>query len=628
MKNILLLFSLFLSFISLSQDLSKKLAEQSNYLFTINGGVITEQVSKEEISSSEVFHEMMDEFFRGHAKVENLDELGIDYNQRIYFSAEQGNDVQFSLMTYHIKDISAFERLVNSSEYNPTFETKNGLNYLSYDEQSKLVWNKSYALLITVYYNGQEYNDWGYNGYFYDDYFYEEYEYAEEVAVEVEEVPLEEMTEEEWNAYMKEKDEERERKRKEREEKRKKKEQEKAERKEKREAIEQEELNKRITQFFSDELLNSKKYLPLELDEEAAATFWYPNYISFLDPFFYGVGYYYYRPYPFYGGLFGMTNFFNGEIVVNGYLEENQLRMDAKMNYFGDLEDTYANIFSQKIDKSYANFLSESDLGFMSLSVNTEEILNEYPNLIENMMSMYDTSFTEEYKLFAELFTIAVDEKAIAELFTGDALIIMNGLGMKEVTKYVYEYDEEYNYERVLKTQMELLPDFSFISGSNRPDIIEKFVKLGLKHELLESIKDGYKFIDKHNDFPLPVYFTYTDEHFIFTSDADKMSSYKSQEKGDASKDQKNLLLKNNGAFHLNAKDLVGKILMSEEVRRSERRIFTAMESEISTIDAYMKYEKGGNHIVATAPVPESEENGAKYLLHFFNKMILAEKRR
>jgi hypothetical protein len=530
-----------------------------------------------------------------------------------------------------LKDISAFERLVNSSRYAPTFETKNDLNSLSYDDHSKLVWNKEYALLITIYYTGQEYSEWGNDYTDYDDYYYQDYESTDAVeAIEEQLEPrLEEMTEEEWKAYIKEKDGEKERKKKEREEKKKKQQQEKAERDGKRKAIEALELDKRITQFFSDQLLNNAAHLQLELDEDAAATFWYPNYTSFLEPFFYSAGYGF-NPYTRYGifsGMFGMSNFFSGGIVANGYLEENHIRLDMKMKYYGNLEEIYAAIFKQKIDKSFGNFLTEKDLGFASLSVNTEEILNEYPKLIEGMMSIYDTSYNEEYKLFAELFSICVDEKAISELITGDALFIMNDLGMKKVTKYTYKYDEEYNYERVLTTQMELTPDFSFISGTNRPDIVEKFVNLGLKYALISATNDGYKFEDKFNDFPISAYFTYTDNHMIFTSDAAKMSAYKALSKGNAVKDKKNLLLKNNGAFYLNAKELVSKIL-SSDIGDRDKRMFLAMESEISTIQASMKHEKGGNHIIATAPVPETEANGAKYLLHFFNKMILAEKRR
>ena len=149
---------------------------------------------------------------------------------------------------------------------------------------------------------------------------------------------MEEMTEEEWKEHMRLEDEKREKERLEREERRLQKEKEKEEKKAKREAITAEALDKRITQFFSDDLLNSGEHIKLKLDETAAVTFWYPNYISIMDPLFYGVSYGY-RPYPFYGGLFGMTNFFNGEVIANGYLDENQLRMDMKMSYFGDLEE-------------------------------------------------------------------------------------------------------------------------------------------------------------------------------------------------------------------------------------------------------------------------------------------------
>ena len=168
MKKLLLCTLLISCTITFGQDLYKKLSARSNYLFTINGGVITDKVSPEEISSSETFKTMMHEFLRGHAEVENLNEFGVDYTQRIFFSSEHGSDVQFNIITYKIKDKYAFEKLVNSSRYEPTFEVKNGLNHLSYDAESKLVWNDSHALLITVDYTGPEFSECG----GYDDYNY------------------------------------------------------------------------------------------------------------------------------------------------------------------------------------------------------------------------------------------------------------------------------------------------------------------------------------------------------------------------------------------------------------------------------------------------------------------------
>ena len=611
MKSLLLSLTAFLSLTSFGQEIADKISNKANYVFSINGAPTLQQVAANDISASSLFKEMIDEFFRGHGEIHSLDQIGIDYSKRIFFAGEYSDDISINYMAYELKDVAQFEALVKGTEYETKYEEKDGLKVLAYDYDSKLYWNDKLAILISGYYAGQEYNDWGW---------YDNHEEIEQVYP-----PIEDMTEDQWKEYMEMKD-------KKREEERKKDEEEKRKKAQKREEFTENGLENRVKVFFSDELKNKGENLGLSLNKEANATFWYANYISFMDPFMYGMGgynrHYYGGPFGF-GGLFGMTNFFNGEMITDLYLEEDQIRMDGKMKYYGDIQKAYKKIFSQKINPSFTKMVSENDLGYISMSSNTEAFLEEYPNIIENMLTIYYSTYAEEYSLFGDLFAIAVDEEAISDLITGDVMFVFHDMGMKSVEYYSYDYDENYNYEKTLKTRTELVPDLSFIVGTNRQDIMNRFVKIGLKYELLEKIDGGYLFTESNREFPFKVYASVQDNFVIFSNSQNDIKAITSGNVADAiSGGKKKDISKNANAVYFNIKEFMKELLLSDEVRGRDKEMFNLIKDDLTEARGTMHFEKDGSVFEATAPIPSNHENASIYLLHTIDKMINHTKKR
>ncbi|MFT4601756.1 MAG: hypothetical protein ACI857_001939 [Arenicella sp.] len=628
MKSILIAFALFVSIQSIGQDIADKISNKANYVFTINGEATLQQVSANDISSSQVFQETISELMRGHGKVHSLDQLGIDYGQRIFFVGEYTEEASLNYMAYHIKDLAQFETLVKGSRYEPKFEEKDGLKILTYDYDSKLIWNDDLAILISGYYVGEEYGEKGWYDYGYDDHYYEESTAVEEA---LEAIPaIEDMTEAEWRKYMEQQDLKREEERKKREEEKLKKEQEREEKRLKREESISKSLETRAKQFFSDEIKNNNEAIGLELNDDANATFWYANYISFMDPIMYGSYYPSYGRSPFgFGGLFGMTNLFSGSMIIDLFLEEEQIRIDGKMNYYGEIQEAYSKIFSQKINASFPKMISDKDLGYISMSASTEEFLNEYPNIIENMLNVYDTAYTDEYSLFADLFTVAVDEDAIAELITGDALFIFHDMGMKSVEYYSYDYDENYNYTKTLKTKTELVPDLSLVIGTNRQDIMNRFVKIGLKYELLEKIDGGYLFTESNREFPFNVYASVQDNFVIFSnSKSDLKAIVDGSLDAGIGGNKKKDVTKNSTAAYFNIKEFVTELLLTDEIRGRDKEMFNIIKDDLTDVRGTMTYDKGGSVFEATAPVPADHENASLYLLHTIDKIINQQKNR
>lgn len=621
MKHFILSLILFTSSsLAFSQDLKEKISEKASFVFVINGAVTMQKVSTRDIDNSSLFKELLNEFFRRKVPVVSLDGFGVDYSQSMYFAYENDTDVNMTYFTYHINDLESFEKVVKEKMEHNGFETKNGLNVLSYDYDSKLIWNANTALLLIADYVGRQYNQYDY---WYDDYYYETSE-TTEAAVDYE--AIENMTQEEWEAYMNEVKEKEAKKAEEERLAREKKEKEREEKRAKKEAYVNSKMWERAATFFSDDTKNKGQQFKGQLNSSADASLWYDNHISFFDLFWYGRYMGYYNPY---GSLFSMGNFFNGELTADLFLNESDIQIKSEMTYHGELADAFGKIYSQKIDKQFTKYLSNSDLGFASFAFDTEEMLNAYPDIIEQMMLRYDTTMADEYSLFADLFTLIIDEENIANAITGDAVFILNEVSKKEVEYYTYDYDENYNYERKLKTRIELLPDFSFLMGSKEEGLINKMFKLGVKHEGLEKVDKGYKMIDKWNDFPFDLYFAYDQEMLITTTSKKQLAQFINGGSGEKlAADKSKLVTKNSGAMYLDVPTLLGQILTYDDLGRSERRVFTAMQEDLQTMSAKFFNKGGSTFIEANTKVPSTEVNGALYLLHFIDHMIDTERNR
>lgn len=223
----------------------------------------------------------------------------------------------------------------------------------------------------------------------------------------------------------------------------------------------------------------------------------------------------------------------------------------------------------------------------------------------------------------ADLFSIAMDEEAISELFTGDLGYIFHGLGEKEIEYYTYDYDENYDYTKTLRTKMEVIPDMTLISGTKRADIAQRFVDLGLKYKVIEKVKGGYLFTEKTREFPVPLYFGLTDDWMCITSNQNFILQFEEGRVQNAiSGDQKKMALKHNFSGHLDFKALFSAVLKIEDVRNKDRRMFELLYTELSTLSASVEKTTDGMYMTMSAPVPDTEENGGKYLIEMIDQMF------
>jgi len=350
-------------------------------------------------------------------------------------------------------------------------------------------------------------------------------------------------------------------------------------------------------------ILNNPAYLR-SVDKDALGSFWMED----LQHIYSG-----YLPYNY----MKYTNFLNGYGSINArlYMDKEHMRITGEMALDKDKADAYRKIYNKKLNKKFLKYIkSDSLIGFMSYAFDTQSYLEELPKIFSQSYG----SFGEEIDLGGDLLSLMLDEKAIARVVKGDALILMTNLTARESTYTTYVYDENYERKDTVQTKMETLPDILCMFSSDDTRLIEKLLKYGISKHRVHFENNIYSLYHSTKN-PFNLHILLKDGIvFMGTSLTDIEQINAGTYKGNLNKQQKDLLLKNNMTMFFSPKNLHDRMPVTETGNMSE----TVSKLLGNSGNVYLKSSGiKGNYISAelTADVPNNQENALKYFFSLFN---------
>lgn len=188
-----------------------------------------------------------------------------------------------------------------------------------------------------------------------------------------------------------------------------------------------------------------------------------------------------YLPYDMLYAGFGIRPRFNygyeameSTILVDG----NTMKMTGSIGLSKDVVKYYRDIYRNKLDRKFYSLVSDDALGFLSINFNTEAYLSHTPELIRNMYQYLSPREAGILDLVMTMFNVVVDEKAVAKVFPGDNLLVINGVTQQEVTYTDYEYDEDYNYQEIEKTKTETVPQYLWAFSSENSTLFQQILAI------------------------------------------------------------------------------------------------------------------------------------------------------
>lgn len=347
-------------------------------------------------------------------------------------------------------------------------------------------------------------------------------------------------------------------------------------------------------------ILNNAAYLRSQ-DKNAVGTFW----LADLQRIYSG-----YLPY----SLTKYGNMLRGYGSVNArlYMDKEHMRITGEMALDQDRADAYKKIYDHKLNKKFLKYIkSDSLIGFMSYAFNTEAYLQELPKIFSQT---YGT-FSEEIDLGGDLISLMLDEKAIAKVIKGDALILLTNVTSKETTYETYVYDENYERKDTIQTKTETLPDMLCMFSSDDMRLIEKLLKYGVNKHKVRFENNIYSLYHSNKN-PFNLHIVMKDGIvFMGTSLTDIEQINAGTYQGNLDKQQQELLMNNNMTMFFSPKQLRNKMPASE-MGESANKILG------NSGNVYFKSSGiKGNYISMEmiADVPAEQENALKYLFFLFN---------
>ncbi|MFE8422533.1 hypothetical protein ABHQ57_00600 [Tenacibaculum sp. ZH5_bin.1] len=351
--------------------------------------------------------------------------------------------------------------------------------------------------------------------------------------------------------------------------------------------------------------------------KNASATLWIRNYGMLMTDLFKSFGGYLYPMYAEGGNqnIYGVE-----EVTANLFFDKSDARILLDMSVSSDMKKSFKKIYNKKMSSNLVNsFDHDKALAFWSISIDTEETLKEYPELLHKMYGGILPKFQEEMELVGDLFSLVIDEKAVGRLVTGDALLVLNDFSKQEVEYTTYEYDKDYKRKEVTKTKEEFIPDFMLMIGSEEEDLLNKFFKLGEKHKAVEIENNVVKFKTKKSDIPFDLYSVVKNDVLYLTTSKTNALSIASGNNNFNTKKHSKLVRDNSTVLFVDVNAVLNKIpnkWMSKSEKEAMRfstdnlndGVFRVSRMRGNTISSELKISTQG-----------TEENTLKLLLEFIN---------
>lgn len=253
--------------------------------------------------------------------------------------------------------------------------------------------------------------------------------------------------------------------------------------------------------------------------------------------------------------------------AINIYFEKDKMRMEQKIfSPNPQMANISKELMNSKQNAALANYINPDNIGYASVSINTEAIVNYSYTLLKKYFKSrpYNMNkYADVVDIWIDFLQIIIDEKAIAELVPGNFLFVMHDMKTKLVNYTDYEYDKEFNSKAVIKTKKELSPNFTFIMETKKESFLQRIAQLPVKYaekgQFNYKEKGGYyELVFDSSKYPTnSLYFMIKEGKAIVTTSKEVIDMTLNNKAFPVDADTKKSILNNNYSLKLNSKKLM-----------------------------------------------------------------------
>ncbi|MBF4472691.1 hypothetical protein [Flavobacterium sp. HJJ] len=321
----------------------------------------------------------------------------------------------------------------------------------------------------------------------------------------------------------------------------------------------------------------------------------------------------------------------NSNYHINAYFEKDKIRFSQVLTPKNDeIKKSYQEMFDSKMDKNLLNYVGNNILGYYSISMDTEAIMNyEYKVMKNTLSSVYQAYSKEasgkETDVLIDAIALILDEKAIADLVPGNAIFVLHDLKKVQRDYVTFEYNENYEQVETKGNKEEIQPDFTFLVNTRNESFVDKLLKLPLNTDKFTGtdykLTDGYYTLHFEKDNLLEnLYFGLKSGVLMITTSKENVENLIQQKVMPLQADFKKLILKNNssGWFDLHKIITASKTELSKETKSNYWDIALKNAGEIT---AASKFKNGTITSELSYTIKGEHANSLQYFFNVINEV-------
>ena len=634
-RSITLVLTIFTLWNASAQDMLNLVPKEAAFVGMLNAGQIKSKMDFEQALKLPLFQKMNAEFNKELSRDFNLADSmdfvdlrkhGINIDSKSYFYFVMGEKMYYGASVFSITDKNKFQELVKVITGDPKGENiKSEQSYQqSGNRKLHVVWNDKTAAFFgasisEVYKDSIErmlkkehdYDD-GYNYNYYDEAIVEAVEEVSDT-IEIEEYLEEEVTEEVVEEVVEENP--------------------------KMSFDEFYDIKRNYTDSIEKEWLkqNTSKFIQSKGTNSYASNSKFKEYTNSqpdaVISFDYGMIYHQMmRPFSRYSasGMMGiysyLFSFYQGtKLYAKIDFKKDNVELNVDMAYNKKFNDVFDNIKKKKISKKLVKYIDKDVWGYYALGLDIEGTMEGAKKMLRKTLPQMP-----EYGNIAvsgmDMLDIIIDEKALYNVFTGDAVIAFNGVKDFEVIYKTYDYDEDFKRFEITDTTMKKMPEVLFMAGVGNKSDVQKLIKLGLNAKVLKPDGNLYSLDIRKNK--IPVHFRIYDDILFISNNKKYLQNPVKSKTEMLSKQHAKLFKKNTFVGFANTAEIARFFADVEKSSYKEQKMLIETSNLFKKV--WMSGGKKGNamHSKHVIELSDTEENSIFDIIKFFNQLYLISEKR
>jgi hypothetical protein len=322
---------------------------------------------------------------------------------------------------------------------------------------------------------------------------------------------------------------------------------------------------------------------------------------------------------------------------INGYFEKDRIRLNQVITPKNEeTKKSYQEICDSKIDKNLMNYIGNNVLGYYSISMDTQAVMNYEYKILKNTLNSVYQSYTKEASgneadVLIDAVALFLDEKAIADLITGNAIFVLHDLKKVQRDFVNIDYDENYQQIETKGIKDEIQPDFTFLMNTRNESFVNKLLQLPLNKSKFTAtdyqLTNGYYTIhfEKDNLFE-NLYLGLKNGVVMLTTSKVNIENLIQQTVMPLHADFKKSISKNNAAAWFDIQKIItaSKTELDKDAKSNYYDIVLKNAGEI-TVES--KFKNGAIVSDASYTIKGEHANSLQYFFNVINELYVESKK-